>query len=322
MKGIRHYQSDAGIHIVRVHYTADPDKDPATVKGAEWFQRSLKGYTGGTKSSAWRQEMEIDWDATGGDLVFPQLEIYQEKIFINPFTIPDGWELYASFDYGHRNPSAFEVFAIDYDSNVYAIWEYYVAGKGYRSIAQSIRACSYWDKMKFSPIADPSIWAKNQQVAGADNNEMKSVAQLFIELPSNEQVIFMPGKAGGDITVAEKINGFLWNEDELKQGNRPRFFIFKTCPMLMWELLKIRYKDYSDTMQEQRNLQEDIVDKDNHAFDATKMFLNMFFPNPEEKDPPKFQRLKEMDRASYDEWKSVAKMHGEMQPKGGMGEFE
>ena len=323
LRGVKHYTCDIGYHVIRIHYTADPDKDPATPKGKAWFDNAVKGYTGGTKSSAWRQEMEIDWDSTGGELVFPQLQEFEEQIFVRPYTIPDTWALYGSFDYGHRNPSSFHVYALDHDANIHAVWEYYQAGKGYRQIAKAIRACPYFDRLNFMPIADPSIWAKNQQVMGGDDNEMKSIAQLFMELPPKEQIVFCPGKNGGDITVAEKINGDIWNEAALRAGEKPKLFIFQTCPMMMWELKKLRYADWSATMQEQRNIKEEIVDRDNHSFDDLKMFITMFFSAPGQTNAPKYQKLKETDPVSYQEWVSVAKMHGEVgSNKGSMGDFE
>lgn len=322
MRGVKHYTSDAGFHCIRVHYTADPDKDPQR-NGAAFEANAVRGYPGGKRSSAWRQEMDIDWESAGGELVFPQLSDYEERIIINPFPIPESWDVYGSFDYGHRNPSSFHLYAIDHDGNIYAVWEYYMAGKGYKFIADSLRACPYWDRLQYMPIADPSIWAKNQQnQMGGDENDMKSIAQLFFELPEASRVMFSPGKKGGDITVAEKINGLLWNEDDLKKGEKPRLFIFKTCPMQIWELKKLRYADWSATMQEQRNIKEEIVDRDNHAFDDLKMFLTMFFSAPSEPKPPKMEKLKKIDPTSYNEWVSVAKMHNETQTgRGSMGDF-
>jgi hypothetical protein len=321
MRGVEVYRSVAGIFCVKLHYTADPDKDPLTPEGAKWFEKAPDGYPGGINSSGWRREMEIDWDAAGGELCFPQLEIYKSKIVVPPFTVPESWSLYGSFDYGHRNPSAFHVYAIDHDGDIWAVWEYYRSGQGYKAIAGFIRACPYYSRLSYLPIADPSIWARTQQVVGTDQNEMKSIAQLFFELPPNEQILFAPGKSGGDITVAEKINGDLWNVEELKNGKAPRFRIMATCPMLIWELGKLRYKDWSGTMQEQRNLQESIVDKDNHAFDNFKMFMTMFFMTPAQEKPKKYEELKTLDPASYAEWMAVDKMYSAY-TKNPIGEFE
>jgi hypothetical protein len=324
MKGIERYQSEPGFSCIRLHYTADPDKDPSTSQGAKWIDEEVKGIVGGFKSAQWRSEYEIDWDATGGELCFPQFEQFKSAIVVKPFEVPETWSIYGSFDYGHRNPSSFHIYAIDHDGDIWAIWEYYRAGKGYREIAKIIRGCPYFGKLSYMPIADPSIWAKTQQIVGtSDQNELKSIAQLFYELPPEEQVVFAPGKAGGDITVAEKINGDLWNEEKLRAGESPRLKIFATCPAMIWELGKLRYKDWSGSMQEQRNLQESIVDKDNHAFDDLKMFLTMFFMSPEEPKKEKYEQLKRTDYASYREWKAVEKMHNERQrSKSILGEFE
>lgn len=307
MEGISSYTADSGFHVLRIHYSADPEKNPAYPDGAIWYAESQKGYIGGIESSAWRREMEIDWDAAGGDLVFPHFLRYKNKIVIAPFDVPETWHLYGAFDYGHRNPSSFHVYAIDHDGDIYSVWEYYRAGVGYRAIAREIRACPLFDRLRMQPVADPSLWAKTQQTE--DGNDVKSVAQLFLELPENEQIFFVPGKSGGDITVAEKINGFLWNEEDLKAGKQPRFKIFKTCPMQVWELEKLRYEDWSAVVQEKKNKQEGIVDKDNHSYDDLKYFLMMFFfaPNAPKPIDLKMEALKYHDPASYHEWKSVEK---------------
>jgi len=321
MAGIEHYKSASGFHVTRVHYTADPAKNPATPEGAKWLKNELIGIQGGIHSAQWRQEYEIDWDAAGGELVFPQCEMFRSRIICAPFTVPETWALYGSFDYGHRNPSSFHVYAIDHDGDIWSVWEYYKAGMGYRSIAKSIRACPHFEGLSCLPIADPSIWAKTQQTS-SDQNEMKSVAQLFFELPEEERIVFSPGKSGGDITVAEKINGELWNEEELKKGRAPRLKIFATCPMQIWELGKLRYRDWGSSMQEQKNLQESIVDKDNHAFDDLKMFMTMFFMTPKEPEKEAMAALRVSDPTSYNEWKAVGRMHGEEQKENALGEFE
>jgi hypothetical protein len=321
VKGIEHYTSSSGFHCIRCHYSADPSKDPDTEAGRAWMENELKGIPGGIGSHQWRVEYEIDWDAAGGELVFPYFEAFRSRIVRPPFKIPETWNLYASFDYGHRNPSSFHVYALDHDNNIWVIWEYYSSGKGFRQIARSIRSCEYFGKLCYLPIADPSIWAKTQQTESG--SEMKSIAQLFYELPPEEQIVFSPGKKGGDITVAEKINGDVWNEEKLKEGKQPGLFILATCPFMIWELGKLRYKDWSGSMQEQRNLQESIVDKDNHAWDDLKMLMTMFFMAPGKPEDDKLEVLKRLDPASYEEWKSVARLHGEETgAAGSMGDFE
>jgi len=266
IKGVKKWTTTDGVKCLSIHYSSDPEKDPSTPKGQRWLQEALRGIPGGMQSSQWQREMEQNWSAGGGQLVFPEFQAYENQIVIPPFEVPESWALYAGFDYGHRNPSAFEVFAVDYDGNVYTVWEYYEAGAGYRAQARAMRSCPYYDRLSFPPVADPSLWAVTQQDQ-SDKNDMKSIAQLFAELDEEERVLFAKGKAGGDITWAEKVKGNLWWD--LQSGNKPKWKIFATCPKLIWEIRKIRYRDWAGTASRaEQSAREKIVQKDNHALDA------------------------------------------------------
>jgi hypothetical protein len=317
MRGVDKYISESGFSCIRIHYTADAEKDPATVDGKRWLDAELRGYPGGLSSSAWRQEMEIDWDAAGGDLVFPQLGPYRSKIVVPPIEIPEGWMLFGSYDYGHRNPASFHVHCLDYDGNIWTVWEFYDAGIGYREQAKRIRACPLWDRLSTNPIADPSIWAETQE----RDNEVKSIAQLFAELPEKEQIFFMRGSKGGDVTAAEKVNGSLWQDLD---SRKPRWRIFASCPKLIWELGNLRYADWSQTTSETRNIREEIVDKDNHAWDDFKMFLMRFFAGPvKSESDEKLDKLRASDPASYREWKNARKIFdgGRQKGQSNLGDF-
>ena len=82
MKGIIDRLTPDGIRILRIHYSADMDKNPLTPKGAGWFARELIGYPNGVMSAKWRKEMEIDPEAQGGQLAFPLCEVNAGEIFI------------------------------------------------------------------------------------------------------------------------------------------------------------------------------------------------------------------------------------------------
>jgi len=186
-KGIQTGISPEGIRIIRVHYTADPTKDPDTKDGAKWLKREMQGYRGKT-DPRWRKEMEIDFDAHGGQLLFPYLLENELRIFIKPYST-SGMRMVAGLDYGTRNPSAFEVMSVDYDGNIQVVWEYYEppkkpnetdeqfrSRKGYKALSAAIKSCPY-----FSPglviYADPSLWNKTQE--GNDPQGLKSMADLF-----------------------------------------------------------------------------------------------------------------------------------------------
>ena len=109
LKGLQSGISPEGIKMVRIHYSADPAKNPDTPGGAAWLKTELQGYQG-ENDPRWRKEMMIDFDAHGGQLLFPYLLEYQSQIFVQPYEV-QGLRLIAGLDYGTRNPSAFEVLA-------------------------------------------------------------------------------------------------------------------------------------------------------------------------------------------------------------------
>lgn len=330
MKGFEEYTSNAGFHVVRIHYSADPDRDPDTPIGAAWREAESKGIPGGINSAQWRREQEIDWNAGGGELVFPHFNLYQHKIVIAPFVIPETWSVYASYDYGHRNPCCFMCIAVDHDGNQYICWELYGSGMGYREQARRIRGskkygfsgCPYWDRLETLPLADPSIWAQTQNQQNEE--ETKSLAQLFYELPDEERIFFTPGKAGGDITVAEKIRGHLWSPEELAKGEQPILKIFANCDSTIREFRNLRYEDWSSAMMVNRNMRESIVDKNNHAWDAYKMFCTQFVmaPGVPQEDP--LEKLKRIDPRSWAVWNADRIKYPELSGtrKNIMGEFD
>lgn len=284
-KGVQAGISAEGVQVVRIHYSADPLKDPDTAHGAEWLQRELEGYRGKT-DPRWRKEMEIDFDAHGGQLLFPYLLENEQYIYVPPVEIR-GMKLCAGLDYGTRNPSAFEVLSVDYDGNVQVIWEYYEppkkpdesddqfrSRKGYKVLSAAIKACPYFSK-KLPIYADPSLWNKTQE--SADPKGLKSMADLFIQ----EGVFISQGRRGRDFACFEKLDSKAWEKPK-----KPMLTIMRNCKWLWWELQRLRFADFSATVMINKNLQEKIVDKDNHAWDALKYPL-MSIPQFTEQPVPR-----------------------------------
>lgn len=276
LKGVQVGISPEGIKMIRIHYSADSAKDSDTETGRQWLDRELQGYQGKT-DPRWRKEMEIDFDAHGGQLLFPYLLEYQDQIFVQPYEV-QGLRLIAGLDYGTRNPSAFELLAQDGDNNIQTIWEYYEppkkhdepddvfrARKGYKALSEGIKSCPYYnDNLRI--VADPSLWNKTQEARDAKG--LMSIADLMAE----QGIILTPGQPGRDFACYEQLNSNLWQDP----GN-PSFTIFQCCSWLWWELQRLRFADFSGATQINQNLKEKIVDKDNHGWDATKYALMDIF---------------------------------------------
>lgn len=96
MKGMRGWRTPDGWLVVRVHYSADPDRDDA------WVEEFSKGYRGGVEGRDWRRELEIDFGAYEGEPVYPQFDGFGsiKQVAYNPH-LP----LWRGWDFGYRNPA-------------------------------------------------------------------------------------------------------------------------------------------------------------------------------------------------------------------------
>ena len=298
--------ASGSIPVMRVHYSSDPQKRPGTPEGDHWLAQALSGYPGGESSPRWRREMDIQYNAYGGAKAFPDLARWKDLLFVAPFN-PAGYTLYASYDHGWTNPAAYHVHGINGDGHRATFFEFYGSRVPYTQIARIIKGESVTlpDGRRFHgnpfagqerwKVADPSIWSENVAQNNAPN---KSMAQLFAQ----EGVYFMEGERGGDVTVVEWLTSRYWSDIE-----HPRYQITTDCPKLWWELTRLRHKEHSATVMLNSNTPEQLVDKDNHAWDGLKMFFRKFPPTPAEAKP-------EQRPNSFHWWRKVAKAAKEGQP--------
>ena len=286
--GLLYKITESGVPVVRVNYRADSKKRPGDPSGDLWLKQASSGYPGGTDSPRWRKEMEHDYGALGGTKLFPQWEQWAPMVRCRYFE-PEGYKLYGSYDHGWRNPAAFHVHGINGDGYVVTLFELYDSHIPYQYTARIILGetvtvpvlgcCEHhrhprtfvgnpFAKKEVWRKADPSIWAEDQPQSDGTN---KSMADLF----AKEGVHFQKGERGGDITVAEWLYSHYW-----KDVKNPLYRIAETCPKLLWEIGQQRHKDLSASVAMNRDQPEQLVDKDNHAWDSLKVFLLSFPPRP------------------------------------------
>jgi hypothetical protein len=90
VKGITEYDTAQGVHVLRVHYTADADKcDP------KWIAEQKTGMT----ATAWEQEMEINFHVFQGKPWYPEFR-YEVHVAKNRVTVLQGRPLLRGWDYG------------------------------------------------------------------------------------------------------------------------------------------------------------------------------------------------------------------------------
>ena len=262
-KGMKSWQTPAGVWCLEIHYTADPFKDPDRF-GAEWFAEATKGYIGGVESSGWKTEMEINYNAGGGNPVYPFLESDACPVFIPEIAYESAinrFEFYAGYDYGSTNPSHFGVWGIDRRNHAYKVWELHEPCEDLGAHCDRIKACPYWDQIKYIKC-DPSMTAKTQQTADGK----KSLHELF----AKEGVKMSAGRRGADVPHAIRMKSQHWS-DPLK----PTAFICYNCPETIKEYKDLRWaKHYSDGVARRSNNLETIMDKDNHSHDSDAYVLD------------------------------------------------
>ncbi|MCJ7823505.1 MAG: hypothetical protein MUP44_01250, partial [Anaerolineales bacterium] len=263
-RGMRTWETASGFQVLELHYTADPEKDPDRF-GEAWVEEAAKGYPGGMASSGWRTEMEIDYEAGGGEKVFPFLTQSLSPVFVD--SIDPAWAMarmnvFAGYDYGTNNPSAFIVWGIDEQANLHALWELYEPCADYVQHFSRIKRCPYFEKLEYI-AADNKIFSKTQQ----SENGVQSVAQLFLD----NGIYISRARQGMDYPIAMRFLSEYWPGGKIGWDQiPPRAFITADCPNLKMEVRGLKFQSHvSGAVSSRKNNAEKLVDKNNHAWDAS-----------------------------------------------------
>jgi hypothetical protein len=88
MQGITEYTTPQGVHVLRIHYTADPDK-----RSKEWVDEQKRGMT----QAAWEREYEINFHVHPGKPWYPEfrMDFHVAKEPLEPIRgrpIATGWD--------------------------------------------------------------------------------------------------------------------------------------------------------------------------------------------------------------------------------------
>lgn len=187
---------------------------------------------------------------SGSGLVYPEFD--QNYHVIEPFSVPFDWQDTISIDPGLNNPLSATWFAVDYDGNIYALYEHYEAGKDIAYHSQKIKEISDalgWKRGTGGRIEALIDSAANQRTLASE----KSVTELFYDY---------------GISVNPKVNKDMFSGiQRVKQYFNKEFatsklFIFKNCTNLIRELKSYRWGD------------GDIPKKvDDHSLDALRYYV-------------------------------------------------
>lgn len=192
---------------------------------------------------------------------------------IDPFDVPKEWFDTLSIDPGLVNPLSCHWYAVDGDGNLYVIAEHYFSGRDARWHCEEIlQKCTElgWPK-KGGRVEALMDSAALQHTLSGD----KSVAQLFYDF---------------GIAVNSRVNKNLWTGIQrvkqylTKRTDRPRLFIFRSCPEMIREIKSYRY-GRGDTP----------VKQDDHAMDELRYYV-MSQPEPKIQRTEKSPCMRDMER--------------------------
>lgn len=189
-------------------------------------KREIAALTASMDESAAQQRRYGRFAAAGAGLVYPE---FDERVHvIEPFEVPKEWQDNISIDPGLNNPLSAHWYAVDFDDNVYVIYEHFAAGKDIDFHAEAIREiCEKLDWKRDSrgrvcALIDSA--AKQRTLSG-----VKSVCELFYE-----RGILVNPEVNKDL-----FSGISCVKSYLRRDNGlPDIYIFSNCVQLIRELKK------------------------------------------------------------------------------------
>lgn len=84
---------------VRLHYRADPDKNPDTETGQKWHEQARRLYP---DPNQWQMEFEISWWVAEGQRVYPE---FTESLHAKPLSLRPRKVIYRAWDFGWLAPA-------------------------------------------------------------------------------------------------------------------------------------------------------------------------------------------------------------------------
>lgn len=270
----------SGIPVLRVHYSADEHKDPHTAQGQKWLAMIAQGYKGGMQDPLFRKEMEIEYNAMSGQLLFPYWDQEKELLTCEPRRVEavPGVKFYGTYDHGYIHPSVYHVHAVLPDGMKYTVWEFAASMVPVQAIAEIIKGHPVKLKKdgrefqgnpyagkEVTKICDPHIFERRGNLS---DGEFNNVGDVFRD---RYGVHFEKGHKGGQLTCASTLLGDLWLDP-----TAPKYQIFTCCPHLIWEIGRLRYQQQSAIQAKNKAAPEKLVDKDDDAWDSLCHFLRRF----------------------------------------------
>ena len=211
------------------------------------------------------QEFLADFRKFTG-LVFKDFQ--REINVVEPFDIPEDWQIYRGYDYGTTNPTVFLWIGVDMDDNWFIFDEIYerrqtpvyFGGRLHSHPHNSRVVATYGDPSAAGPMLD---YAQNQRVFITPANKETGTAfntwvRFGIEKVA-ERLKLIPGHT---------INNIPANQEQ----GLPKLFIFSNCINTIKEIETYRWKEKSVSQAQDLNEPDTPEKANDHAMDALRYF--------------------------------------------------
>ena len=298
IRGVTVRRKKNGLTIMSLHYSAIPDRDPETEKGAAWYEKERGGYA---SQSMWKKEQEMDAYATGGEAVFGSVlgneKLYQIVVISDPLWYPDPrWDVVAAFDHGVTNATGLLKAYIPRESinpltgksnppEVYLCGEFY----RYRTDDWNNNVDENVKEMRTMPDMDRARWIKADPSIFYDAVASDKGAPTNIYATYKKNGMFpMTAYEGvrSDATFVESVLSDWWRG--ISVGRKPRLYIVcrnpsdrpqpgmhpYDCPNLLWEMKRAKRVEMTSRQLLTKNASEALQNKNNHLIDPAKYLLN------------------------------------------------
>ena len=175
MNGFEVRQTEMGMTAVRLHYSADPSKDPSTPEGAKWYERVRRLFP---DPNRWAAEMEINFWVAQGMRVYPE---FSEELHCRALTPRPRKVIYRAWDFGWHAPACL-IAQIDAQDRLIVLHEIVGKEETTKQFAQKvIERCTRWfpdNVAGYTDFCDPS----GQQVASeaSERSEARDVDILKV----------------------------------------------------------------------------------------------------------------------------------------------
>jgi phage terminase large subunit len=203
------------------------DDNPALIHNDPDYVHRLEAEPNEALRKAYRYG---DWDIFAGQFFG---EITRDVHFINPFPIPHRWNRFGSYDFGYNHPAAFGWFASDEDGNVFLYRELVEAKLRVDQFAAKVN--SFEDTKQLYPIAAGWDCWTQKGVLRTDSNP-PTVAEEF-----QKHDLILKKAVIDRIQGAAQVRNYLAWRDLADGRDKPRFFIFNTCPISFDTLTRVQH---------------------------------------------------------------------------------